>query len=157
MHALEAGDDRDLLAFRETADQLFAVDAKDARRAVGRRRQDRQLPALPRARIDIEILQRDGEQSRGDLLAGRHHGVVLAGVVDAPLLQGRFAPSDELIGRAGHGRNDDGDFVPGIDLALNVARDVADTVDIGDRGAAEFHNETGHGGLFALLWTKGRV
>ncbi len=115
------------------------------------------MPALPGARIDIEILQRDGEKAGGDLLAGRDHGVVFPRVEDTPLLQGRFAPSDELIGRAGHGRDHDGDFVAGIDLALDVTRDVADAVDIGDRGAAEFHDETGHGGLFALLSTKGRV
>jgi hypothetical protein len=35
----------------------------------------------------------------------------------------------------------------GIDLALDVARNVADAVDIGDRGSAEFHDETGHDGL----------
>jgi hypothetical protein len=27
-----------------------------------------------------------------------------------------------------------------------VTRDVADAVDIGDRGSAEFHDETGHDG-----------
>ncbi len=32
----------------------------------------------------------------------------------------------------------------GIDLALDVARDVADAVDVGDGGAAEFHDETRH-------------
>jgi hypothetical protein len=35
--------------------------------------------------------------------------------------------------------------VAGIDLALDVARDVADSVDVGDRGAAELHDETSHG------------
>ena len=45
---------------------------------------------------------------------------------------------------AGHGRNHDGDFMTGVDLALDVTRDVADAVDIGDRSAAEFHDETGH-------------
>src|SRR5437660_1439957 len=32
----------------------------------------------------------------------------------------------------------------GIDLALDVVRDVADAIDVGDGGAAEFHHETGH-------------
>jgi hypothetical protein len=32
----------------------------------------------------------------------------------------------------------------GVDLALHMARDVADTVDIGDGCAAEFHHETAH-------------
>ena len=33
-------------------------------------------------------------------------------------------PGDELVGDARHGRDDDGDLVAGIDLALDVARDV---------------------------------
>jgi hypothetical protein len=32
----------------------------------------------------------------------------------------------------------------GIDLALHMARDVADTFDIGDGRTAEFHHETAH-------------
>src|ERR1700719_3273893 len=32
----------------------------------------------------------------------------------------------------------------GIDLALDVLRDIADAVDIGDRCSAEFHDETSH-------------
>jgi hypothetical protein len=51
------------------------------------------------------------------------------------------APFDQLIGLAGHGRYHDGDLMAGIDLALDMARDVADAVDIGDRRAAEFHHE----------------
>ena len=34
----------------------------------------------------------------------------------------------------------------GVDLALDVARDVADAVDVGDRRSAEFHHKPGHGG-----------
>ena len=50
VHALEAGDHRDLLALLEALDQLGAVDVEDARRAVRVGGQDRQLPALPGAR-----------------------------------------------------------------------------------------------------------
>jgi hypothetical protein len=32
----------------------------------------------------------------------------------------------------------------GIDLALDVLRDIADAVDIGDRRSAEFHHQTSH-------------
>ena len=56
------------------------------------------------------------------------------------------APADQLVGLAGHGRDHDGDLVAGVDLALDVARDIADAVDIGDRGSAEFHHQAGHGG-----------
>ncbi len=87
MHALEAGNDRDLLALLEAPDHLVAVDVKNARRAVRVRRQDRQLPALPGAGIDIEVLQGDGEKPGGDLLAGGDHGVVFARIEDVPLLE----------------------------------------------------------------------
>ena len=39
----------------------------------------------------------------------------------------------------------DGDIMTGIHLALHMMRDVADTLDIGDRRAAEFHDEAAHG------------
>ena len=58
--------------------------------------------------------------------------------------RGLATPFDQLIGRAGHGRDHDGDLMAGVDLALDVARDVADAVDIGDRRSAEFHHQTGH-------------
>jgi hypothetical protein len=34
--------------------------------------------------------------------------------------------------------------MPGIDFAFDVTRDVADSVDIGDGGTAEFHHEAAH-------------
>ena len=55
------------------------------------------------------------------------------------------APADQLVGRAGHGGHHDRDLVAGVDLALDVAGDVADAVDVGDRRAAELHHQTGHG------------
>ena len=64
VQALEAGDDRDFLALLEAPDQFVAVDVEDARRAMRVRGQDRQLPALPGARVDAEVLQRDREQAR---------------------------------------------------------------------------------------------
>jgi hypothetical protein len=38
----------------------------------------------------------------------------------------------------------------GIDLAFDVPRNVADAVDVGDGGTAEFHYQTGHGK--SLCW-----
>ena len=52
--------------------------------------------------------------------------------------------STSSVGRARHRRDHDRDLMAGIDLALDVARDVADAVDIGDRSAAEFHHQPGH-------------
>ena len=107
-------------------------------RAVG---QDRQLPALPGARVDAHALQHDGQKAGGDLLAGRHHGVIFARVVQR---RGILAPGDQLIGDAGHGGHHDGDVVTGVDLALDVAGDIADAVEIGDRRSAEFHDKARH-------------
>jgi 2-polyprenyl-6-hydroxyphenyl methylase/3-demethylubiquinone-9 3-methyltransferase len=45
----------------------------------------------------------------------------------------------------------------GVDLALDVARDIADAGDIADRRAAEFHDETGHGVKTLALRVKWRV
>ena len=53
-------------------------------------------------------------------------------------------PADQLVGLAGHGRHHDRDLVAGIDLALHMARGLADTLDIGDRRAAELHHDAGH-------------
>ena len=103
--------------------------------------QDRQLPALPGAGVDADAFQHDREQPGGDLLAGGDHGVVFARVMQR---RGLARPGDELVGLAGHGRDDDGDLVASIDLALDVARHIADAVDIGDRRSAEFHDEAGH-------------
>ena len=78
--ALEAGDHGDL-ARLHAADQLGALDVGDARLAVRVVGADRDLPALPGARLDADLLQRDRQQAGGDLLAGRDHGVVFARVV----------------------------------------------------------------------------
>ncbi len=91
-------------------------------------------------------LERDGQQPGGHLLAGGHDRVVFAGIVQG---SGLAAPAHQPVGGARHGRDHDGDLVAGIDLALDVARDVADALDVGDRGAAEFHHQAGHGGLAA--------
>jgi hypothetical protein len=141
---LEAGDDRDFLAVLEALDDFAAVDVEDARRAMRIGGHDRQLPALPGARRDIHALQHDREQARRHQLARGDDGVVFARVVQRG---GVAAPGDQFIGLAGHGRHHDRDLVAGIDLALDVARHVADALDVGDGGSAEFHHQTGHDGI----------
>jgi len=86
-------------------------------------------------------LQHDREQARRHLFAGSDHGIVFARVVHG---RGFGAPGHQLVGLAGHRRNDHGDLVPGVHLTLHMACDVADTVDIGDGCAAEFHHEAAH-------------
>ena len=118
-----------------------AVDVEDARRAVRVGGLDRDLPALPRARLDADRLQRDRKQSGRHLFARGDHGVVFARVVQRRSLR---RPADQLIGLAGHGGDHDGDLVARVDLALHMLRNVADALDIGDGRSAEFHHETAH-------------
>jgi hypothetical protein len=106
---------------------------------VGRR--NRQLPPLPGAGVDADRFEGDGEETGGHLLARRHDGIIFACVVQ----DGGFpAPIDQPVGGSGHRGRDNRYLVAGVDLALDVARDVADAVDIGDRRSAEFHDKTGH-------------
>ena len=66
--------------------------------------------------------------------------------------------ADELVRHAGHGRNDDGHLIPGIDLALDAGRDVTDPVEVGHRGAAEFHHEAHGPGIASFsLWRRARI
>ena len=153
--ALEAGDHGDL-AGQHPRLQLLDVDPGDAGGAMGCIGVQRNLPALPGARLDPHGLQHDGQQPRGDLLARGHHGVIFAlvimrrgraAVVFLPLLEapGLLDPGHELVGLAGHGRDHHGDGVAGVGLALHMRGDVADPVDVGDRRAAEFEHQQGHG------------
>ena len=103
---------------------------------------ERHLPALPAARRHAHLLQRQRHQPGGDVLARGDHRVVLARVVEE---RGLAHPADQLVGLAGHGRDDDGHVVAALDLALDLGGGVADAVEVGDGGAAEFHHQTGHG------------
>src|SRR5262249_39381531 len=142
VHALEARHHRDLAALLEPADELGAVDLLDARAGMGVVGVDRQLPSLPRARVDAHALEHHGREAGSPLFAAAPHRVVLARIVQRRRLA---APADELVSLARHGGDDDGHVVAGIDLALDVPRHVADVLDVGDRGAAELHDEAGHG------------
>ena len=105
---------------------------------------DRNLPSQPGARVNSKILQGQSHQPGGDLLAGRHDDVVFARIMQPAHLPG---PVDELIGGAGHRRNDDRNLIAGIDLALDPASGVPDPLDVGDRGSTEFLNDARHASL----------
>jgi hypothetical protein len=57
-----------------------------------------------------------------------------------------IGPADELIGRAGHGGDDHGHLMAGIDLPLDPDGNRLDAVDIGQGGAAELHHDAGFAG-----------
>jgi hypothetical protein len=141
VQALEAGDHRDLAELLETLDQFGAVHLHDAGGGVRIVGQDRQLPALPGARIDAHAFQHDCQQPGGDLLAGGDYNVVFARIVQHG---GLPTVLDQLIGYARHRGHHDGHVVAGIDLAFDVARHIADAVDIRDRRSAELHNQPWH-------------
>ena len=92
--------------------------------------------------MDAHRLQRDRQQAGRHLLAGGDNGVIFARIVHR---RGLARPGDELVGLAGHGRNHDRDLMAGIDLAFDVARHIADAVDVGDGRSAEFHHDARHG------------
>src|SRR6185436_20799371 len=102
---------------------------------------DRDLPTLPGTGLNADRLQRDGEQPGRDLFAGSHDGVIFARVMH---WRGLAAPVHQLIGLARHRRDHYRHVVSRVDLAFDVARDIADAFDIGDGGAAEFHHEAAH-------------
>ena len=153
MNALETGDDRNFATILEARDQVRPVDVDDARRRVRIGGVNRQLPALPRSGVDADGFERDRQQTGRDLLAGRYYGVVLARIVQHCCVP---APFDQPVGGPRHRGSHHRDLVAGVDLTLDVAGNVADVLDIGDRGAAEFHHQAGHGRIVTLRQT-GRI
>jgi len=137
---------------RNISPQGAAIDIENPGRGVSVAGLDRNLPALPGTRLDADRLQRNREQSGGDLFAGGDHGIIFAGIVHGG---GFAAPFHQFVGLAGHRRDNDCDIMTAIDLALDVSGDVADAFDIGDRCAAEFHHETAHDELELRLRSSG--
>ena len=119
-----------------------AIDFGDAGRAMDAIGLDRNLPAAPGARRNAHILQHDGQQPGRHLFAGGDDRVIFAGIMDGC---GLAAPADQPVGRARHGRDHHRHLVAGLDFALDMARDIADAVDIRNRGAPELHHQTAHG------------
>ena len=114
----------------------------------------RALPCASSVRIGIcqpcqerastpDLLQGDGQQAGGHLLAGRDDGVVFARVVQRREAPGTSATS-WLVAPA-MAETTTATSLPGVDLALHASGDLADAVEVGDRGAAEFHHDARHG------------
>ena len=103
---------------------------------------DRDLPPLPGPRRQAHLLERDGQEAGGHLLARGHDRVVLTRVVERRRV---LHPPDELVGLACHGGDHHGHLVAGLDLAFDMPRHVADAFHRGDGRTAELHDETGHG------------
>ena len=83
-------------------------------------------------------------------VGGKKHGTV---AYLREIQPSAAAERDELVSLAGHGRHDDGDLMAGIDLPLHMRGDIADPIEVGDRGAAEFHHQSSH---FPTSFPEGR-
>jgi hypothetical protein len=97
--------------------------------------------------MHAHVLQGDCQQAGCDLFAGSDDRVIFARIMHR---RGFARPANQFIGLAGHGRDHDRDFMAGIDLALDMARHVADAGDVGDGGSAEFHHDARHGSEMPL-------
>ena len=95
----------------------------------------------PGPRGNAHVLQHDREQARGYLFAGGHDGIILACVMHGC---GFAAPADQAVSGARHGGDHDRHVVAGLDLTFDMARDVADAVDVRNRRPTELHDQTAH-------------
>ncbi len=152
---LETGNDGNL-PHLHAADDFRAVDFLDTGRAMGIIGLDLNLPALPGARIDADRLQRDCQKAARHLLAGRDDSVIFARIVERRTgtadLRHVLHPAHQLVGLAGHGRNDHGNLIACLDLAFDVARHIIDAFQIGHRCAAEFHHDARHLRIGPAVW-----
>ena len=140
--ALETGDHGDLAAVHG-GDQLLRRNLLDPGAAVGAVGEDRHLPAHPRAGAQAHVAQRHGEKAGGHLLAGGHYRVVLV-VRGLEPLRGRagaVSPGHQLVCLAGHGRYHDSHPLARLDLSGHQPGDAPDALQVGHRGAAEFHHQ----------------
>ena len=103
--------------------------------------QNRDLPSLPGPGWNADRLQHDGQQASGYLFARSYDGVIFACVVEHV---GFAHPAHELIGCTSHRRNDNSHLVTGIDLAFDMARNVANALHVRDGRTAEFHYQDCH-------------
>jgi hypothetical protein len=108
---------------------------------MGFHRIDRHLPAEPAARLAAHRLQRQREQAGRDLFAAGDDHVIFRRIVERV---GFAAEVYQPVRLAGHGRNDDGHFMPGGLLLAHDIGHAADALGAGHGRAAEFHHNAGH-------------
>ena len=125
--------------------------AFDARRAMHRRGDDRHLPAQPGARLHAHGVERDGQKPAGDLLARRHHDVIFALVgnsldvaTDPWRLAASLVQATSLLVSPAMAETTTATLLPALDFAFDQRGDMADALQVGHRGAAEFHRDQRH-------------
>ena len=99
------------------------------------------LPAQPRTCSNAQILQSHGQKPDADLFTGRYDDIIFARIMQPRHITGQ---PDQTIGLTRHGRNHNRHFVAGFDFARHMRGDIADAINITDRRAAKFHDQTCH-------------
>ena len=136
-HALEAGDEHDLLAVERLVDALRAH-LDDLRLAVHGVGDDPRLRAGERDRLVAEVVEGHRAERVRDALADRDEHVVLARLRVRRDLVGE---PDQLVGRVAHRREHADDPVAALARGDEAARDVLDLLRVADGGAAELHDD----------------
>ena len=142
MDTLKSRNNRDFTVLCEAGHDAGTVDACNARGAMGIAAIERDLPALPGAGWNADVIEHDRQKPGCHLLTGSHDDIVLLGIIEGCAF---LAPGNQFIGLARHGRDNHGHIMPGVPLTLDVPCHILDAFDRGDGGSAEFHHETGHG------------
>ena len=135
--ALEPGDEHDLVLIERVPDPV-AADLADLRLAVRRVGEDAGLRARQRDGLLPEIVDRHRDERAGDALARREEHVELAHVRRRRDLVGEI---DQPVGRLAHRRDGADDAQAALLRVDEPSRDVPDLVRVGDRRAAELHDD----------------
>ena len=87
------------------------------------------------------VIEQDGKQADGHLLARGHQGVHFSGVGVFRPLAGK---PQQPVGLSGHGRKHHNDLVAFIKTGFDLAHDFFHAVKTGHGGASEFLNQNTH-------------
>ncbi len=140
-HALEAGDDHDLARGQLGADPA-RVDARDPGPAVAAIGRDAGLGPREADRGHAQRLERHRHQGRALVLAGGQQHVQLPGI---GVIGDRRRERQQLVGRVAHGGHDDHQLGAVGPLANDPSGHPPDPLRVGERGAAELHDDEGAG------------
>jgi hypothetical protein len=137
---LETGNNGNL-ALVHAFGNFVGVNVSNAGRTVHAVGFHRNLPALPGSGGDAHVLQHDGQKPRRDLLTRGDNRIIFPGIMDCRCLA---APFHQLVGGASHGRNHHCNVIACLHFPFYMACNITDAVNIRNRSATEFHDQTAH-------------
>ena len=141
--ALESRDQHDPSAI-ERLEHPHGRDLADLRLRVHRVGEDPGLRAGERDGLVTEVVHRHRDERAGDSLSGREQHVELAGVRVGRRRAGQL---EQRVGRLAHRGDRSHDAHAPLARLDEPPRDVPDLLGVGDRGAAELHDDGLRGGL----------